>query len=166
MCRVSRCGYGHHMGLNIGELEISSSAFEPHGRIPDRHTDAGEDVSPELSWSGAPDGTKQLAVICHDPDAPLPHGFAHWVVYEIPADTWGIPEGGGSSFVEGENDNGNQGWNGPAPPEGHGVHHYYFWVYALDTEIDAEPGLSRAELLERIGDHVIEQARVVGTCER
>ena len=154
------------MGLNIADLKISSSAFEPHDRIPDRHTSAGEDVSPELSWSGVPEGTRQLALVCPDPDAPLPHGFTHWVVYGIAADASGIPEGGGGSFVEGGNDFGNQGWNGPAPPEGHGVHHYYFWLYALDVEIDAEPGLGRAELLERIADHVIEQARVVGTWER
>ena len=154
------------MGLNIADLQITSSAFEPHGRIPDRHTDAGEDVSPELSWSGVPDGTRQLALICHDPDAPLPHGFTHWVVYGIPPETSGIPEGGGGSFMEGGNDFGNTGWNGPSPPEGHGAHHYYFWIYALDTEVDGEPGLARAELLERIADHVIEQARVVGTYER
>ncbi len=153
------------MGINIADLEISCGAFEPHGRIPERHATDGEDVSPELSWSGVPEGTEQLALICHDPDAPLPHGFTHWVVYGIPADTSGIPEGGGDSFTEGGNDFGNQGYGGPAPPEGHGVHHYYFWLYALDTEIDAEPGLSRAELLERIEDHVIEQARVVGTYE-
>ena len=153
------------MGLNIADLKISSSAFDPHGRIPERHTGDGDDVSPELSISGVPDGTQQLALICHDPDAPLPHGFTHWVAYGIPADTSEIEEGGGGSFVEGANDMGNQGYNGPAPPDGHGVHHYYFWVYALDTEIDAEPGLSRAELLSRIEDHVIEQARVVGTYE-
>ena len=153
------------MGLNIADLAISSSAFDPHGGIPDRHTSNGEDVSPELSISGVPDGTKQLALICHDPDAPLPDGFTHWVVYGIPADTTEIPEGGGEDFTEGENDMGNQSYNGPAPPEGHGVHHYYFWVYALDTEVDADPGLTRAQLLEQIGDHVIEQARVVGTYE-
>jgi Raf kinase inhibitor-like YbhB/YbcL family protein len=154
------------MGLNIADLEISTSAFEPHGRFPDRHTADEENVSPELSFGGLPEGTKQIAVVCHDPDAPLPDGFTHWVVYGIPPDTSGIPEGGGSSFVEGQNDAGEQGWYGPAPPEGHGTHHYYFWVYALDTEVDAEPGLTRTELLERIGDHVIEQARVVGTYER
>ncbi len=153
------------MALNNADLEIGSPAFEPGGAIPERHTADGEDVSPEVTWSGVPDGTRQLAFICHDPDAPLPDGFTHWVVYGIPADETGIPEGGGSQFREGQNDFGNQGWNGPAPPEGHGVHHYYFWLYALDTEIDADPGLTRAELLDRIRDHVIEQARVVGTYE-
>jgi Raf kinase inhibitor-like YbhB/YbcL family protein len=152
--------------LNIADLEVSSTAFDPHGTMPDRHTDAGENVSPELSWHGVPDGTRQLALVCHDPDAPLPDGFAHWVVYGIPADATGIPEGGDAQLVEGRNDFGDRGWNGPAPPEGHGVHHYYFWLYALDTEIDAEADLTRAELLDRIRDHVIEQARVIGTCER
>lgn len=153
------------MGLNIADLAISSSAFEPGGTIPDRHTGAAEDISPEISWSGVPEGTRQLALICHDPDAPLPHGWTHWVVCGIPADATGIPEGGGGAFSEGQNDFGNPGWNGPAPPPGHGLHHYYFWLYALDTEVD-ESGLSRAELLDRIGDHVIEQARVIGTCKR
>jgi Raf kinase inhibitor-like YbhB/YbcL family protein len=154
------------MGLNIKDLKITSTAFEGEGRIPTKHTGDGEDVSPELRWSGVPDGTKQLAVICHDPDAPLPHGFTHWVIYGIPADADGLPEGGGSQYTEGGNDFGNTGYNGPMPPEGHGTHHYYFWVYALDTELDDGPGLSRADLLSKIEDHVIEQNRVVGTYDR
>jgi Raf kinase inhibitor-like YbhB/YbcL family protein len=154
------------MGLNIRDLTVTTPAFEPEGAIPARHTGEGEDVSPALRWSGVPEGTRQLAVVCHDPDAPVPHGFTHWVVYGIPPETEGIPEGGGDAFTEGVNDFGNSGYNGCMPPEDHGRHHYYFWVYALDTEVDAGPGLSRAELLERIEDHVIEQNRVVGTYER
>ncbi len=154
------------MGLNIQDLKITSPAFGFGERIPTKHTGEGEDVSPELRWSGVPDGTEELAVICHDPDAPLPYGFTHWVVYNIPADVTGIDEGGGAKYTEGANDFGGQGYGGCAPPPGHGKHHYYFWVYALDTELDAEPGLSRAELLERIEDHVIEQNRIVGTYAR
>ena len=154
------------MSINIRDLKIESPAFGGHGEIPARHTGEGDDVSPELSWSGVPDGTRQLALVCHDPDAPLPHGFTHWVVYGIPADAGGIPEGGGGQFTEGTNDFGNQGYNGPMPPEGHGTHHYYFWVYALSTKIDAGPGMSRAELLDAIGDQVIEQARTIGTYKR
>lgn len=154
------------MGLNIEDLAITSPAFGPDERIPDVHTTNGADVSPPLEWSGVPEGTRQLALICHDPDAPLPHGFTHWVVYGIPADVTEIPEGGGGKFTEGANDFGNQGYGGPAPPPGHGVHHYYFWLYALDTELDQGPGLSRAELLDAIEDHVIEQNRIVGTYER
>jgi Raf kinase inhibitor-like YbhB/YbcL family protein len=154
------------MPLNIQDLEIGCSAFKWGGRIPTECTGEGEDISPRLEWSGVPEGTKELALICHDPDAPLPRGFTHWVVYGIPADATGIDQGGGGKFTEGQNDFGNAGYGGPMPPEGHGTHHYYFWLYALDPELDAEPGLTRAELLERIEDHVIEQNRLVGTYER
>jgi Raf kinase inhibitor-like YbhB/YbcL family protein len=154
------------LGLNIKDLAISSEAFEHLGRIPSRHATDGDDISPAIRWSGVPEGTRQLAVICHDPDAPLPDGFTHWVVYGIPADATGIEEGGGGAFTEGTNDFGNAGYGGPMPPEGHGQHHYYFWVYALDTEVDAEPGLTRRQLLDRIADAVLEQNRVIGTYER
>lgn len=154
------------MPLNIADLAISSSAFEPGGRIPRRHAGDGQDVSPPLTISGVPQETQELALVCHDPDAPLPWGFTHWVCYGIPAETTEIPEGGGSAFTEGPNDFGANGYGGPMPPEGHGEHHYYFWVYALDSTLDAEPGLSRAQLLGRIEDRIIEQARLVGTYER
>ncbi len=133
-----------------------------HSAIPARHTGDGEDIAPALQWSGAPDGTKAFAVVVHDPDAPLVDGFTHWVAYGISGDTAGLPEGGGEATA-GTNSFGNQGYNGPAPPPGHGTHHYYFWVYALDDDLDLEPGLDRRALLARIEDHVIEQARLVGT---
>ncbi len=150
--------------LNVQDLEIRSSAFEPHGAIPPRHTPDGGDVAPELRWSGVPDGTQAFAVVVHDPDAPLVDGFTHWVAYGIPGDATGLSEGG-SDAVQGTNSLGDEGYGGPAPPEGHGPHHYYFWVYALDEDLGLEPGLSRRELLKRIEDHVIEQARVIGTYE-
>jgi Raf kinase inhibitor-like YbhB/YbcL family protein len=151
------------MGLNIKDLKVTSTAFEPLGRIPTKHTGDGEDVSPQLQWSGVPEGTRQLALICHDPDAPLPHGFTHWVVSGIPADVTEIPEGEAGKFAEGRNDFGNAGYNGPLPPEGHGPHHYYFWVYALSTSVDGAP--SRAEFVQRHGDAIIEQNRVIGVYE-
>ena len=154
------------MPLNIKDLALSSSAFAPEGAIPTKHTGEGDDVSPQLTVSGVPEGTQQLAIICHDPDAPLPHGFTHWTCYGIPADVTEIPEGGGGDYAEGPNDFGNTGYNGPMPPEGHGMHHYYFWVYALDAALEIGPGLSRAELLEQMAGHIIEQARLVGTYER
>jgi Raf kinase inhibitor-like YbhB/YbcL family protein len=86
------------------------------------------------------------------------------VVYGIPGDATGLPEDA-QDHVAGKNSLGNAGYNGPAPPPGHGVHHYYFWVYALDDDLGLEPGLDRRALLERIEDHVIEQARVIGTYE-
>jgi Raf kinase inhibitor-like YbhB/YbcL family protein len=151
--------------LNVADLRVSSSAFGTHGRIPERHTGDGEDVSPPIEWSGVPEGTRSFAVVVHDPDAPLVDGFTHWVVYGIPGDAAGLDEDA-QDHVSGQNSMGNAGYNGPAPPPGHGVHHYYIWVYALDDDLDLEPGLDRRALLERIEDHVIEQARVIGTYER
>jgi hypothetical protein len=151
--------------LKVADLTISSPAFETHGRIPDRHASTGEDLAPELRWSGAPSGTKAFAVVVHDPDAPLVDGFTHWVAYGIAGDATGLPEGGGDARA-GTNSFGEQRYNGPAPPEGHGTHHYYFWVYALDEDLDLEPGLERRALLERIASHVIEQARLIGTFKR
>ena len=151
--------------LKVADLTITSPAFETHRPIPDRHASTGEDLAPELRWSGAPSGTKAFAVVVHDPDAPLVDGFTHWVAYGIAGDATGLPEGGGDARA-GTNSFGEQRYNGPAPPEGHGTHHYYFWVYALDEDLDLEPGLERRALLERIASHVIEQARLIGTFKR
>jgi hypothetical protein len=151
--------------LNLGDLALRSPAFANHEPIPARHTADGENVAPALEWSGVPDGTAAFAVVVHDPDAPLVDGFTHWVAYGIPGDARGLREGGGDA-VEGVTSRGDSGYRGPAPPPGHGVHHYYFWVYALDEDLGLEPGLDRRALFERIEDHVIEQARLVGTYER
>ena len=147
--------------LNVADLRIKSAAFDHHKRIPERHTGDGEDVSPALTWSGVPEGTRAFAVVVHDPDAPLVDGFTHWVAYGIAGDATGLPEG--AEVTSGQNSFGNTGYNGPAPPPGHGPHHYYFWVYALDEDLDLAPGLDRRGLIDRIEDHVIEQARLVGT---
>ncbi|MEJ7798422.1 MAG: YbhB/YbcL family Raf kinase inhibitor-like protein [Solirubrobacteraceae bacterium] len=148
--------------LNVADLELHSPAFGQHERIPRRHADDGENVAPMLQWSGAPAGTKAFAVVVHDPDAPLVDGFTHWVAYGIAGDATGVPEGGGDA-VAGTNSSGDSAYGGPAPPPGHGTHHYYFWVYALDEDLDLAPGMARRALLDRIEDHVIEQARLVGT---
>ena len=148
--------------LNVADLKITGPAFDHHQRIPDKHSGDGEDVSPELMWSGAPEGTKAFAIVVHDPDAPLVDGFTHWVAYKIPGNVNHLDEGT-SEVVNGVNSMGKPGYMGPAPPAGHGNHHYYFWVYALDEDLDLEPGLDRRALMDRIEDHVIEQARLVGT---
>ena len=154
------------MGLNLGNFAIVSSDFDNLGAIPQRCAKDGEDQSPTLSWSGAPESTVAFALICHDPDAPVPQGWTHWVLYGIPASVTELESGAGGKYVEGRNDYGDQGWGGPQPPPGHGRHHYYFWVYALDTELGAEPGLTRSQLLDRIDGHVLEQARLIGTYEQ
>lgn len=155
------------MSLKLGKLRITSSAFQPLGRIPKRYGGDGDNKSPPLEWTGAPPGTQQFALISHDPDAPLPHGFTHWVVYGIPATTTMLAEGQeAGAFVGGVNDTGKPGYLGPYPPNGHGQHHYYFWLYALDAKAGLKPGMNRSQLLEAIKDHVLEQARLVGTYER
>ncbi|MFZ0089460.1 MAG: YbhB/YbcL family Raf kinase inhibitor-like protein [Solirubrobacteraceae bacterium] len=148
--------------LNVADLKLTSTAFDHHERIPDRHSGDADDVSPELMWSGAPEGTKAFAIAVLDPDAPLVDGFTHWIAYGIPGDANMLPEGGGD-VTHGTNSLGNTGYVGPAPPPGHGTHHYYFWIYALDDDLDLEPGLDRRALNDAIEDHVIEQARLVGT---
>lgn len=153
------------MALNIKDLQIHSPAFTSLERIPKQYTSDGKNISPPLEWSGLPAGTQQLALICHDPDAPLPQGFTHWLIYGVGPTVNQIPEGDGSKFTEGMNSSNQPGYTGPAPPKGHGLHHYYFWLYALDAKLDLKPNINREELLNAIADHVIEQARLVGVYE-
>ena len=154
------------MELRLKDLEISSPVFSALETIPQRYTSDGENISPSLQWSEIPPETKQLALICHDPDAPLPPGFTHWTLYNIPPEVTAIAEGEGNKYTEGVNSSGSNGYTGPAPPEGHGIHHYYFWLYALDRALDLQPGLNREELLEAIADSVIAQARLIGIYQR
>jgi Raf kinase inhibitor-like YbhB/YbcL family protein len=147
-------------------IEVSSPAFEPGGAIPRKHTGEGEDVSPALTWTGVPDETKEIALICDDPDAPTPAPWVHWVVYKIPADRTGLPEGDTQGALEGKNDFGGTGYGGPMPPRGHGVHRYHFKVYALDTELEVAAGLTKERLLEAMEGHVLAEGELIGTYER
>ena len=149
--------------MHLGGLTVTSPDFEADGRMPDRTTSRGDDVSPVLEIRSVPSTTRSLAVVCHDPDAPTTFGFDHWVAYDIPPDRTEIGRGPDRHVTQGTNSFGELGYRGPAPPQGHGVHHYFFHVYALDTDLDAEGGLTRRELLDRIEGHIIEQARLVGT---
>jgi Raf kinase inhibitor-like YbhB/YbcL family protein len=149
--------------INLGELAVTSTAFGHGERMPDDQSGNGAGVSPELSWSGAPEGTESFALICHDPDAPLAHGFTHWVVYGIPASVTGIPQGGGAEYVQGANTMGQAGFAPAGPPPNHGDHFYYFQLYAIGSGVDLAPGLSADELLDAIDEHILVQARLVGT---
>jgi Raf kinase inhibitor-like YbhB/YbcL family protein len=157
------------MAFALSDMTLSSAAFGAGGAIPTRYTGEGDDVSPPLSWSGAPDGTKAFALICHDPDAPLvspgSYGFVHWVLYGIPGSATGLDEGSGD-YTKGRNNFDSEGYGGPMPPEGHGPHHYFFWLMALDDEPDLPAGLTLWELLDKIEPHVIAMNRLVGTYER
>jgi Raf kinase inhibitor-like YbhB/YbcL family protein len=157
------------MGFAPSKLTLSSSAFQNHGKIPKKYTGEGADVSPPLSWSNVPDGTRSFALICHDPDAPLvtpgAYGFVHWVLYNIPASVTQLAENE-SGYTNGVTNFGKSQYGGPMPPEGHGVHHYFFWILALDTELDLQPGLSMEGLLKAIEPSVIGMNRLVGTYVR
>ena len=158
------------MGFALSDMQLTSTAFEQGRSIPKKHTGEGVDTSPALSWSNAPEGTKAFAVICHDPDAPLvtpagTYGFVHWVLYNIPATSNDLAEGSAEG-TSGINDFGNLGYGGPMPPNGHGTHHYYYWILALDEETHLEPGLTMWELLEGIEPRLIGMNRLVGTYER
>jgi Raf kinase inhibitor-like YbhB/YbcL family protein len=150
----------------LGTLTIESSSFKHGGRIPDKHTANGEGTSPPLSWSGAPEGTTSFAVICHDPDAPMSYGFTHWVIYGIPADATELAEGQTDGYTAGKNGAGEGSFYPSTPPPGHGDHFYYFEIYALGGQDELPAGLGRAELMDRMEDSIIEQARVVGVFSR
>jgi Raf kinase inhibitor-like YbhB/YbcL family protein len=157
------------MGFALSDMQLSSTAFARGGAIPRRHTGEGEDVSPALSWTDVPEGTRSFAIICHDPDAPLvkpgAYGFVHWVLYGIPGDVGELAEGC-DDYVQGVNDFGKSGYGGPMPPEGHGKHHYFFWLLALDNEPDLPAGLEMWQLLNEIEPHVIGMNRLLGTYVR
>lgn len=157
------------MGFALSEINLRSTAFSPQGRIPKDHTGEGEDYSPQLSWSSVPDNTESFAVVCHDPDAPLitplGYGFVHWVLYGIPRPVHELPEDC-EEYVHGRNDFGNIGYGGPMPPPGHGTHHYYFWIIALDSMISLPAGLRLPELFTEIEPAVIGMNRLIGTYSR
>jgi Raf kinase inhibitor-like YbhB/YbcL family protein len=152
--------------MAAGRMNIVSPSFAFGERIPDRYTQSGEDLEPPLKWSGVPQGAEELALVCHDPDAPRLYGFTHWVVYGIAPNVATIGGEDKPAFVNGCNDYGVEGYRGPNPPSGHGTHSYYFFLIALDAELGLEPGLSRLALLPQLADHVIESARHVGTFSR
>lgn len=155
------------MSIKLGNLKVTSPAFGPSERMDKKYGGDGGNQSPPLEWSGSPRGTKEFALICHDPDAPMPDGFTHWVVYGIPEGVTKLLEGQKpDAYTPGVNSARKQGYMGPYPPNGHGVHHYYFWVYALGKELKLKPGLDRAQLLGAISSSILEQARLVGTYER
>jgi Raf kinase inhibitor-like YbhB/YbcL family protein len=147
-------------------IQVSSSAFDQGSVIPTRYTGEGQDVSPALNWSALPEGTREIALVCDDPDAPRPAPWVHWVLYKIPANRTGLPEGDAEGAFEGENDFGRRGYGGPMPPKGHGVHHYHFKVYALEAELEAVAGLTKDQLLEVMEGHVLDEGELVGTYER
>lgn len=147
------------MALSIADLAISSPDIPALGRIADEYAKDGGSRVPRLSITGIPEGTVELTVIVHDPDAPMAHGFTHWVLHGIsPRDADEVTAESGRG---GPNSLGETTYTGPFPPSGHGQHHYYFWVYALRAPVEGSP--DREEFLAAHADDIIEQARFVAT---
>jgi Raf kinase inhibitor-like YbhB/YbcL family protein len=156
------------------ELTIKSEAFAAGEVIPRKYTGDGQDSSPPLTWSDPPAGTKELALIMDDPDAPTPEPWIHWVIYGISAGAGGLPEGvtpservqSPAGALQGKNSWSKTGYGGPAPPKGHGVHHYHFKVYALDSALNLDPGATKASLLSAMQGKILAQGELVGTYQR
>ncbi|HJS47736.1 MAG TPA: YbhB/YbcL family Raf kinase inhibitor-like protein [Gemmatimonadales bacterium] len=153
---------------------LRSSAFDPDAPIPARHTCDGADLSPPLAWSGSPAGTRSFALIVDDPDAPDPAAptrtWVHWLLYNIPADAAGLPEGAGNGEparpgLHARTDAGSHGYHGPCPPIGR--HRYYFRLAALDTDLPPlAPGAGRAELERAMAGHRLATAVLMGSYAR
>jgi Raf kinase inhibitor-like YbhB/YbcL family protein len=152
-------------------MKLQSSAFDDGDRLPKRHSCDGEDMSPPLSWSGAPEDTRSFAIFCDDPDAPS-GSFHHWAMYDIPKTTRELPEGFASKverslILQGTNDFGKSGYGGACPPKGHGDHHYHFKVMALDCGHLDTHGRSKAADIETMArEHCIAEAELVGVYSR
>ncbi|GAB6068190.1 YbhB/YbcL family Raf kinase inhibitor-like protein [Methylothermus subterraneus] len=152
-------------------LTLVSSAFPNYGKIPQKYTCDGEDVSPPLSWSGLPEGTKSLALIVDDPDAPDPKApkmtWVHWVLYNLPPDADGLSEGVvhlPPGTREGLNDWKRTGYGGPCPPIGE--HRYFFKLYALDTVLPDLGYPTKRRLEQAMSGHILEETALVGTYAR
>jgi Raf kinase inhibitor-like YbhB/YbcL family protein len=154
-------------------LTIQSPAFAPMGAIPRKYTCDGDNIAPPLQWFGAPGGTRSLALIVDDPDAPDPAApqrvFVHWVVYDLARTSGGLPEGATANALpagarEGTNDWSRTGYGGPCPPKGR--HRYFFRVYALSTLLGDLRAPTKAALEAAMADHALATAELVGTYER
>lgn len=145
-------------------LQLSSPAFSSGSEIPRKYTCDGQDVAPPLEWSGVPEHSKSVALICEDPDAPS-GTFTHWVLYDIPASTRELPEHP-TLGRPGVNSFGQPGFGGPCPPTRDPAHHYHFHLYALDLESIGPAGLSNEAARHAMEGHVVAECELVGTYQR
>ena len=157
----------------VMSLALSSSAFHHNSEIPVRYTCDGQDISPPLTWSGTPAGTKSLVLIVDDPDAPDPAAprmiWVHWLLYNLPPDSAGLPEAVVPTSLprgtlEGVNDWKRTGYGGPCPPIGR--HRYYHKLYALDTMLPDLGQPTKAKLEKAMQGHVLSKTEVIGTYQR
>ena len=156
-----------------GAVSLSSTSFADGGPIPDRYTPQGENRSPQLSWTGVPEGTKELVLLVADPAAPFPGPFIHWFLLHLPATLTSLPEAlpvgrelpqvGGA--IQAMNDAKTQGYFGPQPPLGHGVHHYHFQLFAVDVPLNLGTSAIKDDLMKALAGHILADGEIVGTYE-
>ena len=152
-------------------FSIQSNAFLANTAIPKKYTGDGADLSPAIVWTDRPDETQEFALIVDDPDAPTAQPWVHWVLYKIPAETKNLPEGlptdkqlsNPIQALQGLNSWDTIGYRGPAPPVGHGMHRYYFKLYALGAALDLPAGLDKESLLKSLEGHVLAETELIGT---
>tara|TARA_B100000686_G_scaffold324308_1_gene379849 strand:- start:168 stop:743 length:576 start_codon:yes stop_codon:yes gene_type:complete len=161
-------------------ISVTSSIFDHHGMVPEENSAYGANTSIDLNWENLPAGTQSLALICDDPIVVeigmMESPFVHWVVYNIPASASGLPGGmpadaepdldGLAGLVNGNNGLGRAGYFGPRPPANGQLHAYHFRVYALDSDLDLEPGLDKDQLMEAIDGHILGTGMLMGHYER
>lgn len=151
-----------------GVLNIKSSAFEDGKPMPRKYAADGENISPPLTWSGTPIESKELVIICEDPDAARLQAHVHWIIYNIDPQITTIAEGVKpiSGADKGINSSGTMDYTGPMPESGHGLHHYHFQLFALDDKLQFQENPNLDELLKAMAGHVLASGKLVGTYER
>jgi Raf kinase inhibitor-like YbhB/YbcL family protein len=151
-------------------FQLTSSAFHDGQMIPATYSGDGADYSPPLAWTGQPQATVSLALICDDPDAPR-GTWVHWVLFNLPGDARELPEHTppdgklANGAQQGKNDFGKLGYSGPAPPRGK-PHRYFFKLYALDANLKLPAGATKDQLLKAIQGHVLAETRLMGKYQR
>jgi Raf kinase inhibitor-like YbhB/YbcL family protein len=155
-----------------GGITVFSRSQGADGRLADRHSAYHDNVSPPLEWTEVT-GAKAYALVVEDPDAPREQPFVHWMIWNIPGEARSLPEGLPNSAelitpqnaVQGRNDMGGHGWFGPRPPAGHGVHRYYFQLFALDEPLEMGPETPLVELLNALKAHTVAEGEMMATYE-
>jgi Raf kinase inhibitor-like YbhB/YbcL family protein len=155
------------------KLKLTSPAFGENAVIPKKYTGEGDDVSPPLQWDAPPEKTQSFVLICDDPDAPK-KTWVHWVLFNVPKDARSLSEAfpkvkeHSTGARQGKNDfpSDNIGYGGPMPPPGHGVHHYHFKLYALDTTLNLAPGATKQQVEAAMKGHVLAEGELIGTYQR
>lgn len=169
-CTANELNFGHELNIIVMALEVTTTAFEHGAMIPKVHTCDGDDLSPPISWYGAPDETASFALVMDDPDAPG-GTFTHWIIYNLPPDVHElekivpIEKNLDNGAIQGKNDFGKYGYRGPCPPKGE-THRYYFRIFALKKKLPPETANRGPDIHSAMEGLIIESAEYMGKYKR